>query len=403
MKITELNYAHRIVNAKKSAIRELLKLTANKEVISFAGGLPAATSFPVEDLAEIAQNVMTKNPIKALQYGTTEGNPDFRQVLADRYNDYEGLNVKADNFLITTASQQGLDFLGRVFIDEGDSVIVELPSYLGALNAFSVYGADLVGVGADENGMDPKILVEKIESLIAENRKPKFIYLVPDFQNPSGLTMPVSRRKEILEISYKYQIIIIEDSPYREIRFDGEAQDMFYKLDNSEGNVITLGSLSKILAPGFRVGWMISRVDILDKFITTKQTADLCTSSYLQMIATEYMASPKFQENLNKIVVDYGKKRDFMLSCFEKYMPEGTTWTKPEGGLFLFLTFPEHIDSQELFKIAIANNVAFVVGHVFYCDGSGKNTARLNFSYATLEQICEGVKRLATAIKEYKV
>lgn len=386
--------------AKKSAIRELLKLTKEPGIISFAGGLPAPETFPVEELREVTEEVLKNEAAFALQYGTTEGDDLLREQLVKRYREM-GLDITKENLVITTASQQSLDFLGRVFINKGDKVIVEFPSYLGALQAFNAFGANPIGIPSDEHGMDPKLLEAKLAELAAKGEQVKFMYIIPDFQNPSGVTMPEFRRKEIIEIAHKYHVLIVEDSPYRELRFEGVAQPTIYQLDK-EGTTITLGTFSKIFVPGFRIGWVIADPKIIDKFVTTKQSVDLCTPPFVQRIAGRYMEKGLFSTKLGDIIRLYKHKKDLMMECFEKYLPEGVKWTNPEGGLFLFVYLPEHMDAEKLFKIAIANKVAFVLGTVFYCDGSGKNTLRINFSYCSDEQIVEGVKRLGQAIREYK-
>ena len=386
--------------AKKSAIRELLKLTKEPGIISFAGGLPAPETFPVEELREVTEEVLKNEAAFSLQYGTTEGDDLLREQLVKRYREM-GLDITKKNLVITTASQQSLDFLGRVFINKGDKVIVEFPSYLGALQAFNAFGANPIGIPSDEHGMDPKLLEAKLAELAANGEQVKFMYIIPDFQNPSGVTMPEFRRKEIIEIAHKYNVLLVEDSPYRELRFEGEAQPTIYQLDK-EGTTITLGTFSKIFVPGFRIGWVIADPKIIDKFVTTKQSVDLCTPPFVQRIAARYMEKGLFSTKLGDIIKLYKHKKDLMMDCFEKYLPEGVKWTNPEGGLFLFVYLPEHMDAEKLFKIAIANKVAFVLGTVFYCDGSGKNTLRINFSYCSDEQIVEGVKRLGQAIREYK-
>ena len=386
--------------AKKSAIRELLKLTKEPGIISFAGGLPAPETFPVEELREVTEEVLKNEAAFALQYGTTEGDDLLREQLVKRYREM-GLDITKENLVITTASQQSLDFLGRVFINKGDKVIVEFPSYLGALQAFNAFGASPIGIPSDEHGMDPKLLEAKLAELAAKGEQVKFMYIIPDFQNPSGVTMPEFRRKEIIEIAHKYHVLIVEDSPYRELRFEGEAQPTIYQLDK-EGTTITLGTFSKIFVPGFRIGWVIADPKIIDKFVTTKQSVDLCTPPFVQRIAGRYMEKGLFSTKLGDIIRLYKHKKDLMMDSFKKYLPEGVKWTNPEGGLFLFVYLPEHMDAEKLFKIAIANKVAFVLGTVFYCDGSGKNTLRINFSYCSDEQIVEGVKRLGQAIREYK-
>jgi len=382
---------------KKSAIRELLKLTKDPEIISFAGGLPAPETFPKEELIGIVEEVIREQGDHALQYGTTEGDDKLRDHIAANYN-AEGFNITRDNILVTTASQQGLDLLAKVFIDRGDKVLVGLPSYLGGLGAFNAYGADMIGIEFDDHGMRSDKLEEKLVELKAKGVKPKFIYIIPDFQNPAGVTMPNNRRKEIIVIAKKYDIIIVEDSPYKQIRFEGEDQDSLFALDG-DGHVINLGTFSKIFVPGFRIGWVIADKSVLDKFIVAKQSTDLCTSPFVQMIAAKYIEKGLFAENLKRTIQNYKEKKEVMMAAFEKYMPEGVTWTKPEGGLFLFVTLPEYMDTEELFIKAIKKKVAFVIGSVFHCDGSGKNTMRINFSYVSKEKNLEGVKRLAEVIK----
>lgn len=383
--------------AKRSAIREILKLTQNPDIISFAGGLPAEASFPVEDIQICMNEVLSTNGTKALQYGTTEGWNELREEIVKHYKT-QGVEIGINNIMITTSSQQGLDLTGKIFINPDDKVIVGLPSYLGGLSAFRSYGADIIGIKFDNDGMDPVALDNKLAELNSANDLPKFIYLIPDFQNPAGITYPESRRHQILKIAEKYDILIIEDSPYRELRFDGKEQKMIYDLDKN-GRVIVLGTFSKTLAPGFRMGWIIASEEIIEKFVTAKQATDLCTPAILQMTVAKYMQKGLLTKNLAKTIDMYRIKRDLMLSCFRKYMPEGVTWTEPEGGLFLFLNLPEAMNAEELFHVAIKNKVAFVIGQVFHCDGSGTNTMRMNFSFPTHEQIEEGVKRLATAIR----
>lgn len=383
---------------KKSAIREILKLTQNPEIISFAGGLPAPDSFPIMELQEIACEILNTEGAQALQYGTTEGDQKLRQILVDRYNK-QGLNISINNLIIITSSQQGLDLIPKILINPGDKVICGLPSYLGGITSFKNYGAELIGIKFDEKGMRSDILAETLAELNAKNDLPKFIYIIPDFQNPAGITMPKARRLEILALAEKYNILIIEDSPYREIRFEGEPQPMLYDLDKS-GRVITLGTFSKILVPGFRLGWAIANEVIIDKLVMAKQSTDLCSPTILQKMTALYYEKGYFDKNLSKVIDMYREKRDIMLNSFEKYMPKGVSWTTPEGGLFLFMTLPEYMDAEELFHEAIKQNVAFVLGTVFHCDGSGKNTLRINFSYASKEDNVEGIKRLAEAIKK---
>ncbi len=383
---------------KRSAIREILKLTQKPEVISFGGGLPSAESFPVEELKEIMIELLNEDGANALQYSATEGVPELKDILVERHQN-EGFDIESDNLTITTSSQQALYLLGKIFIDQGDKAICGLPSYLGGISAFNTFGADLQGIKFDEKGMRADMLEDKLEELRKNNDMPKFIYIIPDFQNPAGITMPESRRKEIIQIARKFNVLIIEDSPYREIRFEGEHQRTLFQLDNT-GQVITLGTFSKTFAPGLRLGWAIGNAEIIDKMIIAKQSIDLCTPTITQKIAARYIKKGLFDKNLKNTIKQYHSKRDNMTQAFREYMPEGVTWTEPEGGLFLFLQLPEFMDAEELFHKAIEKNVAFVMGNVFHCDGSGKNTMRINFSFMPEDKTREGVKRLAEAIKE---
>ena len=385
-------------NMKKSAIRELLKLTNKPGLISFAGGLPSPLTFPIKQLQEISSEVLAEDGPAALQYSMTEGDPLLRKLLTERYKT-QGLKITTDNLIVVSSSQQALDLIPKVLIDRGDKIIVGLPSYLGGLQSFHNYGAEMIGVKHDEYGMSSKNLEEELKALHDTGEKPKFVYIIPDFQNPAGVTMPEWRRIEIIDICKKYDVMIVEDSPYRELRFEGEPQKTIYQLAD-EGRVLLLGTFSKIFVPGFRIGWVIGHPVVIDRIVMAKQSTDLCTSSFVQKIAAKYIQKGYFDENLKGIISMYKEKKDVMMKAFEDYLPEGVTWTNPEGGLFLFVTLPEWMDAEDLFLTAVENDVAFVIGKVFHCDESGKNTMRINFSYASKEEIVEGVKRLGRAIKE---
>jgi len=381
---------------KRSAIREILKHLGKPGMISFAGGLPAPETFPVNDLKEIVSEILEKNGPDSLQYGTTEGDPLLRKMLVERHN-RQGLKIGIENLIITTASQQALDLIAKVFLDRGDYVLCGLPSYLGGINAFTLYGAKLKGISLDENGMNPEELEKTIIILKELGRKVKFIYVIPDFQNPSGITLPDSRRRRIIEIADKYDLLVVEDSPYREVRFEGEPQKLMNELDTT-GRVITLCTFSKIFAPGFRVGWVVGNPEILDKLVMAKQTADLCTSSFVQKIIARYIEKGLLDKNLKKTIDLYRERCSHMIGCFKKYMPAGVSWTEPQGGLFLFVTLPSHLDADDIFKKAIEKNVAFVAGSSFFCNNSGHNTMRINFSFSNKEEIEEGVRRLSQVI-----
>ena len=383
---------------KRSSIRDILKHLNKPEMISFAGGLPAPQTFPVDDLKEITLEILEKNGAESLQYSTTEGDPIIRRMLVERHN-RQGLEITIDNLIITSGSQQALDLIARIFIDHGDYILCGLPSYLGGLNAFSVYGARLKGIRLDENGIIPEELEESVVTLKNLGHKIKFIYLIPDFQNPSGITIPDGRRIKIIEIAEKYDLLIVEDSPYREIRFEGTPQKLMYELDKN-GRVITLSTFSKIFAPGFRVGWVIGSKEILEKIVMAKQTSDLCTSAFVQKIIARYMEKGLLDINLQKTIDLYRERRTHMISCFRKYMPEGVKWNESQGGLFLFITLPPGVDTDEIFKKAIERDVAFVAGASFFCNNSGHNTMRLNFSFSDNNTIEKGVDRLSQVIRE---
>lgn len=390
--------SHSGKNMKRSAIREILKLLQKPDMISFAGGLPAPETFPVEELREIASEVLAQSGSECLQYGTTEGDPLLRNILVEKYRK-SGFNIGTENLIITTGSQQAIDLIARIFIDHGDYIMCGLPSYLGAINTFLVYGAKLKGITLDNEGMNPAELEETIASLSGYGRKIKFIYIIPDFQNPSGITMSESRRLRIIEIAEKCDLLIIEDSPYREVRFEGEPQRTICELDHT-GRVISLFTFSKILAPGFRVGWVVGNPILLDRIVMAKQTSDLCTSSFVQRIIARYIEKGLLEKNLQKTIELYRNRRDIMLGALRKNMPDTVRWTEPQGGLFLFLTLPVGLDADLIFRKSIEKNVAFVSGSTFFCNNSGKNTMRLNFSFSNNYEIEEGIRRLAEVIRD---
>ncbi|HBL18601.1 MAG: aminotransferase [Elusimicrobia bacterium GWA2_69_24] len=384
---------------KGSVIRELLKLTEKPGMISFAGGLPSPESFPVKDIADIAQKVLKENSATALQYSSTEGRIELREEIV-KFMAKDGFDIEPDNVLVTASSQQGLDLVGRAFIDPTDPILVELPTYVGGLQSFSAYGARFIGVRSDEHGMIPGDLHKKLQYLHDTEEHYKFAYVVPDFQNPSGITWTLDRRRELVKMANKYNCLIVDDSPYRELRFEGSAPPTFSALDK-EDNVITLRTFSKIFAPGFRLGWVVAHKSIIAKLSLVKQSVDLCTSAYSQLIAAEYLKRGLMTAHIEHTVKIYRAKRDAMLRALKAHMPKdaGVSWIKPDGGLFLWLKLPEHVSADEMFPEAIKQKVAYVIGSAFHCDGTGQNTMRLNFSYSSLEEIEEGIQRLARTIE----
>jgi 2-aminoadipate transaminase len=391
-------YSKNALSMKRSEIRELLKVTRQPGMISFAGGLPGPETFPVKDLEDISCQILRERGALALQYGTTEGEMAFREEIA-KWLDREKATIKPENIFVTTGSQQGLDIVSKVFLDPKDIVIVELPSYIGGLQAFAAYRAKMIGVPQDDHGMRMDLLEKVLERLATRGKKPKFIYVVPDFQNPSGVTMSLERRKELLRLAYQYELPIVEDSPYRDLRYKGETVPAIYSLDNQK-QVIALGTFSKLLAPGLRLAWIIAPVEWMDRMIVAKQSMDLCSPTYTQLMAAEYLKRgllPKQVENIRKV---YGRKLEAMLKALEKYMPKGVEWSKPEGGLFLWVKLPKKMSASELFPKAVENKVAYVVGSAFHCNGKGQNAMRLNFSYPSEQQIDDGIQRLAKMIRE---
>lgn len=397
------NYSINARRMKKSAIRELLKLTNRPEIISFAGGLPDPETFPEEELVDVVTTVLRNESAKALQYGPTDGYPRFVEELIKWEKEVNGLDLKPENILPTTASQQALDLIGKVLIDPSDPVIVERPTYLGGLSAFNQYGARFIGIKMDEDdtGIDVNELKCKLEDLKEQGEHYKFLYVVPDFQNPSGITIPEEKRKELIKLSEEYNFLLLEDSPYRELRFEGTEPDMIYKLDHT-GNVVALHTMSKIFAPGFRIGWIVANEEIIDKLNTAKQAADLCTPSFTQAICAEFMSRGLLQKNIDRAKAIYKKKKNIMMELFDRYMPqhEDIKWTNPEGGLFLLVTLPDYMDTDKMFPKALENNVAYIKGSAFDCYGGMKNTMRINFSYPSEDQIEEGTKRLTALIKD---
>ncbi len=377
-----------------SEIRELLKLTARKEVISFAGGLPAPELFPVEEFMEASRLVMLENGRDALQYSTTEGFPQLRDQIAERMNRKLKTTVGADDILVTNGSQQGLDFSGKVFLDPGDIVICESPSYLGAINAFKSYDPKFIEAPTDEHGM----IMEELEKILSENEKVKMIYVIPDFQNPTGRTWPLERRKKFMEIINKYNVVAIEDNPYGELRFEGEILPSLKSMD-TKGLVVFLGTFSKTFAPGLRIGWVAAAPEILEKYNVIKQSADLQCSTISQRELAKFIEMYDFDAHVEKIIKVYGQRRDLMLDGIKKHFPEDISVTYPEGGLFMWVTLPEHCNTKDIMVKCLEGNVAYVPGGSFYPNGGVDNTFRLNYSNMNEERIVEGIKRLGDILK----
>ncbi|MCK9216386.1 MAG: PLP-dependent aminotransferase family protein [Firmicutes bacterium] len=388
-----IKFAKRMDNIKGSAIRELLKLTEQPEIISFAGGLPAPELFPIEELKEVCVKVLETDGRAGLQYSPTEGYIPLRKIISQRLNKI-GIEIGYDDILITSGSQQGLEFSAKIFIDEGDIIICESPSYLGALNAFKAYLPNFVEVGMDEDGMK----MDELEKALQVNKNARFIYTIPNFQNPSGITMSLERRKKLVELAEKYNVPVIEDNPYGELRFEGEEIPPVKHFDKT-GIVVYLGTFSKNFAPGLRLGWVAASTEILQKYVLVKQGADLQCNSLTQREIAYYINNYDLESHIKKIIEVYKKRRDLMLDTMGKEFPENVTYTYPNGGLFTWVTLPEGIDAAEVLKSALEEKVAFVPGGPFYPNPGNENHFRLNYSNMPEDRIVDGIKRLGKVLK----
>ncbi len=397
----EDRYANRTQRMGSSAIRELLKLTEKPDIISFGGGLPAPDVFPVEEFAAACDRVLLLHGAQALQYSTTEGYLPLREQIA-RHTARYGIKVSPDNILITSGSQQALDLLGRIFINRGDRILVESPTYLGALQAWNAYGAEYVPVPMDKQGMNTDYLEQALRT------GPKFIYVLPNFQNPTGVTLSLERRQILVEMADRYGVPIIEDDPYGQLRYEGDHLPSVVVLDDRyrnsngvayHGNVIYISTFSKILAPGLRLAWIIAPVEVITKLVQTKQGADLHTATFNQLVAYEISRGGFLDQHIKLIRKVYAERRNVMLAAMDRYFPPEVDWTQPSGGLFLWGTLPEYLSAEEVLRDAIEQKVAFVPGGPFHPKGGGHNTMRLNFSYASPETIIEGIQRLGKVLQ----
>jgi len=393
-------YAQRTKTAKSSIIRELLKLTTNPDIISFAGGLPAPDVFPVQRFREACEQVLATQATSALQYGPSEGYLPLRKLIVAQMARY-GIVATVDNVLITSGSQQALDLIAKLLINRGDRILVESPTYLGALQAFDLMGAEYVTAPIDEHGLRTELLEKALRS------GPKFMYILPNFQNPGGVTLAEDRRMQLVWLSDKYGIPIIEDDPYGQLRYEGEHIKPLVVLDRINakrdngyhlGNVIYLSTFSKVLAPGLRLGWIVGPPEVISKLVQLKQSADLHTSTFAQMVMYEVAKDGFLDEHVKVIRQCYKERRDAMLAALDDFFPHEVKWTRPQGGLFLWVTLPAGVDGMKLFNEAIRQNVAFVPGNPFFAEGDSGSHMRLNFSNATPEMIREGIRRLSIAV-----
>ena len=393
MEMYEEKFSEDVGSFFRSPVREIFKKVDLNAIYSFAGGYPSAETFPLEEIRRTMSEVIDKYAGKAFQYGATQGVPELREAVAER------CGVPVERVQITSSSQQGIDVCTRVLVDPGDVILTSSPSYLGALQSFRSYRADIRGVSHNADIDAFKAEYEKVIAQVeAEGKKVKFLYMIPDFQNPSGESLTLEEREMLVMLAQDHDFLIVEDSPYRELRYEGQHIPTMYSLDPDR--VIHLGSFSKIFAPGFRLGWAIAHPDILDKIYVCKQSLDLCPPIFDQYVAAEFLRSGRLDANLQKSIALYKRKRDLLLSQLEEHMPEGVSWTHPEGGLFLFLTMPEGFDAVRFYDRSLDAGVAYVAGEFFHPDGSGKNTMRMNFSFMSEQKICEGVALLSRLLKE---
>ena len=386
----EESFADRTHGMMSSIIRDLLKMALQPDIISFAGGMPAPELFLVKEFEEACRYVLTHHGARALQYGTTEGYPPLRQYLVEKMEEYD-VPAEEDNILLVNGSQQALDLVGKVFINPGDIILTEGPTYLGAIQSFRAYQARFVTVPLDEDG----IQTDKLEEAL-QRHPVKFIYVLPNFHNPAGVTMTLERRLRLVELAAKYGVFIVEDDPYGELRFEGEDIAPLAVLHRE--NVLYLSTFSKTLSPGIRLGWIVAPRKIIAKLVQAKQGSDLHTSTFIQMAAHDICQRGILRHHAKRIRKFYKERRDAMLAAMENHFPPGVTWTCPQGGLFLWVQLTEHIDASELLDVALQEKVSFVPGRVFYPDGDGPNTMRLTFATAGPEKIEEGIKRLGRAL-----
>ena len=391
----ELRFAERASLMRPSEIRALFAVASRPEIVSLAGGMPNLSALSMEMFSEVVSKLVKENGQEALQYGSGQGHPKLREQICDIMA-LEGIRAHPDDVIVTTGSQQALDLISRIFIDPHDVVLVEAPSYVGALGTFQQYEADVVHVEMDHDGMIPVRLREAIAATKALGKNIKFLYLIPNYQNPGGVTLPSERRTEILDICREEKIFVVEDNPYGLLGFDGPSPDAMRAVDSE--NVIYLGSFSKTIAPGFRVGWALVPQALKEKLVIAAESSILCPSNFAQLAISGYLADQPWREQIAEFCKLYKVRRDAMLESLEKYFPEGATWTHPEGGFYFWITLPEGIDTKALMPKAIAAKVAFVPGTAFYADGFGSRSMRLSYCYPTPERIRDGVKALGALV-----
>lgn len=379
---------------KSSEVRDLMSVTGRSDVISFAGGLPYIGGLPAEDIASAMDTVIRESYADAFQYGSTEGSDLLKSMLVEVMAE-EGLRAEPEHVLVTTGSQQALDLLGRVLINPGDPIVVEGPTYIGALAAFRPADPEFITIPLDDSGMQVELLEAELER--RADPPPKFIYVVPSFHNPGGVTLAQGRRVALLELARRRDLLLIEDNPYGMLRFEGEPLEPLAASDRRR--VVYVSTLSKIISPGIRTGWVLAPAPILERLAMFKQGADLCSSSLSQMFAEQFIRQGLWKKNLDNLRPIYRSRRDAMLAGLEEHFPDEARWTRPQGGLFIWVTLPRYLDTAKMLPLAILQKVAYVPGTAFFADGSGAHHLRLNFSYADEDRIAEGTKRLGKVIK----
>jgi 2-aminoadipate transaminase len=391
-------FASRTKVMTSSVMRDLMAITARPEVISLAGGLPDTSTFPPDTFAAVAQRIAAESCAKALQYGPTDGLPETKDCIA-AVMEAEGMHVDAEDVLVTTGGQQVIDLVSKTLIDPGDVVIAEGPTYPGAVPTFSSYEADVVQIDMDADGMRVDLLEQELERLDRDGRTPKFIYTVPSFQNPAGVTMSAPRRKRLVEVAHERELLVLEDNPYGLLRYEGEAPSPLYALDGGV-YVMYLGTFSKILSPGIRLGWVVAPPPVLEKMNVGKQATDLCTSTLSQLMVQAYFEEGRWRDYVESLTEIYRARRDTMLDALADHFPPQAEWTRPGGGMFIWATLPDFIDTTDLLARALRDNVAFVPGEAAYLDGRGRSSMRLNFSGCDEDAIREGIRRIGEVVTE---
>lgn len=390
-----MKYAKRMSEIKASEIREILKVTERPEVISFAGGLPAPELFPIDEIIEVNRIVLESDGQKALQYTTTEGFAPLREWIAKRMNHRLGTSFDRDHILITHGSQQALDLSGKVFLDEGDIVFCESPTYLAAISAFRAYGCRFVEIPTDDNGM----IISELEKQLQRYPEAKFIYVIPDFQNPTGRTWSLERRHQLAGVSAQYGIAVVEDNPYGELRFEGEFLPSVKSFDML-GNIICTGTFSKIFCPGYRIGWLAGEKDLIQKYVLVKQGADLQCNTIAQMVIAKFLELYDIDQHIDKIRETYKRRRDLAVETMSKKFPAEVLFTRPDGGLFSWIELPDYINARDVLEICLTKNVAFVPGGSFFPNGGRENTFRINFSNMPEDRIVEGLNQIGIVLND---